>query len=248
MKKPFFVFVTLLVWMCSAAVQAAPDPDRRVQSILFSPGESSTTIKGTLTGRAYVDYQLKANAGQTLKVSMHPSNRSNYFNILPPDSKDDAMFIDGAGDSIFESLLPDDGIYTVRVFLVRSAARRKEHSDFTLSIALTGQPLPPLSAKVDALVPGTRFHARATIRCQPVYTQTRECEAFVIRRGFDGTATVELRWDKMWRRRILFMKGEAFVSDVAKTLSSSKDNTGNYIVTFAGDKRFEIPEALIFGG
>ena len=38
-----------------------------------------------------------------------------------------------------------------------------------------------------------------------------ECEAYVVRRGFDGTATVELRWqsegNQEMRRRILFVMG-----------------------------------------
>lgn len=46
----------------------------------------------------------------------------------------------------------------------------------------------------------------------------RECEAFVIRCGVDGTATVEVR-----------------CGDFS-------------VVRFGGDERFEIPDALVSGG
>jgi hypothetical protein len=42
---------------------------------------------------------------------------------------------------------------------MRSAARRNEASDYTLTISATGKALPPLPASKDALLPGTKFHA-----------------------------------------------------------------------------------------
>ncbi len=69
----------------------------------------------------------------------------------------------------------------------------------------------------------------------------------MIRRGFDGTATVELRWDKAKKRRILFVKGEPLVADVPQSMTSSRDERG-WRVTFNGDEHFEIPEPLVFGG
>lgn len=68
----------------------------------------------------------------------------------------------------------------------------------------------------------------------------------MIRRGFDGTATVELRWDKAKKRRILFVKGEPLVADVPQSMTSSRDERG-WRVTFNGDEHFEILEPLVFG-
>lgn len=67
----------------------------------------------------------------------------------------------------------------------------------------------------DAVIPGTPFHASTKIACVPYIEKFRdkkqqECEAFVTRRGFDGTATT--------------------------------------IITFDTDERYEIFDALIFGG
>jgi hypothetical protein len=71
--------------------------------------------------------------------------------------------------------------------------------------------------------------------------------SLVIRRGFDGTATVELRWDGAGKRRILFIKGEPKAADVFQAMTSTRNERG-WKVTFGGDEYFEIPEPLVFGG
>ncbi len=94
---------------------------------------------------------------------------------------------------------------------------------------------------------GARFHAQAKVPCAPAYTQVRECTAGVVRRGFDGTATVELRWDKGGQRRILFVKGEPKAADVAQAMTYTRNERG-WVVSFGGEENFEIPEPLVFGG
>ena len=75
----------------------------------------------------------------------------------------------------------------------------------------------------------------------------QECEAFVIRRGFDGTATVEIPQADSLTRRILFVKGKPVASDSPyPVIYSRKDDLT--IVTFDTDERYEIPDALVFGG
>jgi hypothetical protein len=85
------------------------------------------------------------------------------------------------------------------------------------------------------------------VRCEPRYTKVRECEAGVVRRGRDGTATVELRWDQAGKRRILFVKGKPEAADVPQPMTFTRDERG-WKVSFGGDERFEIPEALVSGG
>lgn len=234
----------------SLPVHAAPEAARTVKKVSFAAGSDSALFKGSVKGRGYTDYQLRAGAGQTLKASLQVSNRSTYFNILPPGSRDVAMFIEGGGDRSFDGLLPDDGVYTLRVYLVRAAARRQEAADFTLSIGLAGKALAPLPAKVDALVSGTRYHATTTVACEPAYAKSkaRACEAGVVRRGHDGTATVELRWDSNGKRRVLFVKGRPEASDASQPFTFSRNQRGNYVLVFDGNERFEIPEPLVFGG
>lgn len=242
--------ILLCLLLLASSARAAGDDERLVKPVQFKKGKSATTLSGSIKGYRTIDYQIRAAAGQTLKLSLKGSNLANYFNLLPPDSPDAAMAVGELSDNRFEGMLPDDGVYTIRVFLMRAAARRHEISGFRLAVALEGRPLAPLSAKTDALIPGTRYHASGTVPCAPAFTQTRECAASVVRRSRDGTATVALRWDMADRavqRRILFVRGEPVAADVPLPLTFVRDERG-WRVRLGDDESFEIPEALVFGG
>jgi len=241
-----FIFVQPVVDTATAA-----DSNIRTERVQFAKGATSAIIKGHLKGYSDVDYLVRGGAGRTITVSLKRSNLLNYFNVLPPGSKDVAMYAGQTGED-FKGVLPTDGDYTIRVYLVRAAARRNESSNYTLSITVTGKALMPIPASKDAVIPGTPFHASAKITCVPYIEKFREkkpqeCEAFVIRRGFDGTVTVEIPQANSVPRRILFVKGKPVASDspYPVTFSRKDDLT---IVTFDTDERYEIPDALVFGG
>jgi hypothetical protein len=219
------------------------------ERVKFAKGASSAKIKGQLKGDETVDYVLRASAGQTLTVTLKWSNGANYFNVLPPNSTDVAMFIGQIGGD-FKGILPTDGDYTVRVYLMRSAARRNESSDYTLTFSVTGKPLVPVPASQDAVIPGTPYHARAPFTCVAnPYAETRpqKCEAFVIRRGFDGTATVEIQHDGIVKRRLLFLKGKPVASDSYESMAVTRQGDVT-TVKFDSGEHYEIVDALIFGG
>jgi hypothetical protein len=231
------------------AAAAAQPPAPRQERVTFARGASSATIKGKVTGDETVDYVVRAGAGQTITVSLKPSSPSNYFNVLPPDSADVAMYAGQTGDD-YTSMLPADGDYKVRVYLVRAAARRNASSTFTLTIGVTGKALAPLPASQDALVKGTPFHATAPISCVPMPygdTAPKPCEASVIRRGVDGTATVEIALGPAGKRRILFVQGKPVVSDSSEKMTVTRKGDLT-TVTFESGERHEIPDALVTGG
>jgi hypothetical protein len=146
-------------------------------------------------------------------------------------------------------MLPTDGDYTVRVYLMRNAARRNEASEYTLTISVTGRALPPLPASRDALIPGTPFHASASVRCLPMpfgETKPQQCDAFVIRRGVDGTATVEIPSQGM-KRRILFVQGKPVASDSFEKMTVTRQGDVT-TVKFESGEFYEIVDAMIFGG
>jgi len=235
-----------LLTQTAIASYAAAGPGIRQERVQFAKGASSAVIAGTIEGDADVDYMVRARAGQTLSVTLEESNPQNYFNVLPPDTEV-AMFV-GSDGADFTRVLPADGDYTIRVYLMRPAARRNESSDYTLGIAVSGSALAPLPASQDALVPGTQFHASTTIPCVPfLETQPRDCEAFVIRRGFDGTATVEVRLANSLKRRILFVKGEPVASDSPDALTATRRQDVT-TVKLGSDERYEIPDVLVSGG
>ena len=237
----------LLVAHAFPLAHAAGEPGIRTETVQFAKGAMSAQLKGSIKGDAGVDYTISARAGQTLTVTLKPSNASNYFNINPPGSEA-AMFIGSTSGSEAKAVLPADGTYVVRVYLMRNAARRNETSSYTLTIAVTGKALAPLAASKDALIPGTRYHASAQVACTPPFDpKPQQCAAFVTRRGFDGTATVEVRLPGSTPRRILFVGGAPVASDATESMAHSHDGDTT-AVKFGADERYAIPDALVRGG
>ena len=237
-----------LVALGPLTVHAAAEAGPHRQAVQFAKGASSAQLRGTIKGDGDVDYTVNARAGQTLTVRLKSSNASLYFNINPPGSADVSMFIGNLQGAEAKVMLPADGSYVVRVYLMRNAARRNESAAYTLDVAVTGQALAPLPAAQDALVAGTRFHATAAVPCQtPGADAGASCKAGVIRRGRDGTATVELRGANGLVRNLLFVKGQPVASDSAQPMTSSRQ--GDLVtVRFGSDERYDVPDALLTGG
>jgi hypothetical protein len=235
---------SMLVLVGATAATEGP----RQEQVQFAKGASSAVIKGQLKGDAMVDYVVRAAAGQTLSVKLQESNPQNYFNVMPPGSKGSAMFVGDTGED-YAGMLPADGDYVVRVYLMRPAARRGESSDYTVTIGVTGKPLAAVPASKDAQVPGTHYHAEAQVKCVPAYaTEVRDCDASVIRRGFDGTATVDIAGGAEIRS-ILFVRGKPVASNASRIDALSSERKGDVTIVKLGDaERYEIPDALVNGG
>jgi len=242
----FLLAATVALAPVSAPAWAQPAPPRE-ERVTFAKGASVATISGQLKGDADVDYLVRAAAGQTLSVELKVTNRQNYFNVLPPGSDGVAMYAAQTGEP-YTGILPADGDYKVRVYLMRSAARRNEASTYTLTIRVTGAALPALPASQDALVPGTPFHASASIKCVAPFGDPppKPCEAFVIRRGIDGTATVEIAYAG-GRRRLLFVKGKPVASDASDKMTFTRQGEVT-TVRFESGEFYEIPDPLVIGG
>jgi hypothetical protein len=244
----FFVGITsiLLIFSPILANGAMPQSNGRIEQVQFSQGATSKVIKGQIKGDNDIDYVVKAGAGQTLKVTLQGTNLQNYFNVNPPNSEQ-SMFVGSSSGNTFQGILPTEGNYTIRVYLMRPAARRNESSNYTLNISITGKSLASVSSKVDAVIPGTNFHASAKVVCRGFIDDSiKQCEAFVIRRGFDGTATVEIRSSNL-KRRILFVKGNPIASDSPYKLSVVRKGDLN-IISLGDLEKFEIPDVLVTGG
>jgi hypothetical protein len=229
------------------AVAASEAGATHRQTVQFAKGKSSAQVRGSVKGDADAEYTINARAGQTLAVSLKSSNGSLNFNISPAGAGE-AMFIGGTLGVKANVMLPADGSYVVQVYLMRNAARRHESAPYTLDMAVTGQPLAPLPAAQDALVPGTRFHATADVPCQTLGGAAgASCKAGVVRRGRDGTATVEMRSANGSVRNVLFVKGQPVASDSAQPMTSSRQ--GDVLtVRFGSDERYDVPDALVTGG
>ena len=109
-------------------------------------------------------------------------------------------------------------------------------------------PLPALPASQDAKVAGTRFHATTQLPCKPPYgAAPTRCEAGVVRRGRDGTATVEIRGPNQLLRQILFVKGEPTASDATDPMTFAREGDST-MVKIGADERYTLPDALVRGG
>jgi hypothetical protein len=125
----------LIAWV--ATVAQATGPKIKEQEVQFQTGGTSTTLKGKLKGDEIVDYKVRASAGQSLAIAFKPGNPSAYFNVLPPGS-DAAIFIGSTSGNRYQGALTADGTYTIRVYLMRNAARRNESASYTLDVEVSG--------------------------------------------------------------------------------------------------------------
>jgi hypothetical protein len=102
----------------------------------FAKGANSATIEGRIQGDMTIGYLLGARQGQSMNVSMASDNGANTFNIIAPGEGDEAMFVGSNAGNQFEGTLPASGDYKVRVYLMRSAARRDEIANYRLEMII----------------------------------------------------------------------------------------------------------------
>lgn len=243
------VAAALTLWQGSAAAQ-----DIRQERVKFAHGASSATLSGSLKGDETIDYVLGAKAGQTMTVSLETASTSTYFNVLPPGSEA-AIFIGSTSGKTFTGVLPADGDYAVRVYLMRSAARRNEVAKYTLTVGIDGGSLGQAPA-TDAKVPGTPYHATGTVPCSvgPDPKGSAQCSFGVIR-GAPGNAEVQLAppgYDVTLHRdkveTVLVFTGTTVTSrDPARKVTASKAGD-DWSISVNEFLFYTIPEAVISGG
>lgn len=119
--------LVLLVLPLSIFARGAP------QRVRFQSGHTSARLRGRIVGRDAKDYVVGAKAGQAMAVRLSSSNPATYFVIYS---------INGRANDMNETTewsenLTESGDYLIRVFMMRSAARRKgAAANFTLSISI----------------------------------------------------------------------------------------------------------------
>lgn len=219
----------------------------RQERIQFSSGKTNKIIQSSLQGDEFVDYLINAKAGQTMKIELITSNNGSSFNVFAPKAipgKDGAIFIGAINGNSFQEKLSASGDYLIRIGLVRSAARKKEIANYKLKVDITG------NTSSDAKVAGTKFNATGNIPCSMGNgAPTGSCAFGVVRRG-NGSADVTVKKPDGRSRTIFFEKGKAISADISQAdygeFSSSKES--DLFIIRIGNERYEIPEAVIFGG
>ena len=241
--------IALLALACLGllAMPALAETDIRRETVHFEKGKDSTVVKGRIKGYETIDYQLNARAGQTLEVTLKTSNRSNYFNVLQP-GEESALFVGSTSGDHFSGVLPKNGDYSLRLYLMRNAARRNEVANYSLSVRITGN---PTEKPVDANLGPTHYDASGNVRCstgQP--TLDKECAFRVIRNLQQQSAEIwiaRLAPNKTPRFRVLNYAGKKFTATDDAALSWQRKDD-NWQLTVDGREFFFIPDALIHGG
>jgi hypothetical protein len=249
MLRSFLSAASIALAVVLAAPATASD-GIETRTIRFAQGASSATMKGTIAGRQTVDYKLRARAGQTMSVTLDTRHGANYFNVLPPGSNDVAI-PDAIERQTWSGPLPADGEYTVRVYLMRSAARRNESASYTLTVAVTGGTGAATSTlgqapASDAKVRGTPYHATGPVPCwmgnAPVGSS--QCEFGVIR-GRPGNAEVHIK-PAGGLERVLSFRGNTVTSGSDKVKASKAGDM--WTIEVNDYEHYQIPEAVISGG
>lgn len=224
----------------------------RTERVSFQKGTSSATIEGTVRGDELIDYLLNVRNGQYMNVSMTTNNGANYFNIMEPGEEYEAVFNGSVNENQFEGTTAKSGDYRIRVYLMRSAARRGEQANYRLemNVSGSGNSENPVTSG-DATVAGTNFNATGNIPCKMQENQatTVNCKFGVIRRG-NGDADVQVTASDGTVRFIYFQNGEAVgydKSDGDKGEFQARKASDLYIIHI-GNELYEIPEAVIYGG
>jgi hypothetical protein len=231
------------------ALAAAGIETRPIQ---FAKGASSATVKGTIKGDQTVDYTVRARAGQTMSVKLDTRHTANYFNVLPPGSNDVAIFIGSTSGNDWSGALAADGEYTIRVYLMRSAARRNETAKYTMTVGIAGgAAASPPSAHVerpwDAKVDGTPYHATGEVPCSmgTAPPASARCPFGVIR-GKQGDAEVHVTPPGGFER-VLSFSGDKVSAGAGGVVRASK--SGDLWSVDVNDyEHYQIPEAVISGG
>ena len=222
-------------------------------AVRFPPGKSGTTIQGSLRGDETVDYKLRAAAGQDMKVRVNPG--TVYFNVLPPGSNDVALFVGSRDGDTFASKLPDAGEYRIRVYQMGSAKSSGKARNFTIEVSITGAAADASAAAapsdhIERAGQG-RFDATGKIPCAWAAGQPMSQCDFGVARAGGGTATVVVTRPDGRKRTIFFDKGKAIGADLSQAdgdMTFRVTKEADLFMIRAGRERYEMPEAVIFGG
>jgi hypothetical protein len=203
-------------------------------------------------GYQTVDYVLGASKGQSMNVSMATKHTATYFNVLAPGEREVAFFNGSQGENQFEGTLAATGDYTIRVYMMRSAARRNEKADYRLEMIVTGKVQPAASSGSSAThASSEHYDATGKVPCAQYKSQPMgQCEFGVTRTGNAGARVVIALPDGS-KRTIVFIDGRATSASLgegAVDVAVSAQRDGDLNKVSVGDERYEIPDAVVSGG
>ncbi len=248
---------TATAWLAAGPAQAG---DARTEHVKFAHGSTSASISDQIQGDEYLVYKLRAKNGQFLRVRLTADNQNTDFNLYIPGRGpgDEALYnSEMGGKREYYGQLYKDGEHSISVFQNRNAARKGRVSRYDLFVEITGGPnaagdtsSSAADMSHDAKVPGTDFHATGIIPCSMGHGQpTGDCDIGVKREG-NGSGMVTVTKPDGAQRVIYFERGKATGYDQSQAdrghFKARKES--DLSIVHIGEERYEIPDAVLFGG
>ena len=144
--KKLLVCLLVSALLVGTAVTMAEAATKQMQ---FAKGKTSASVSGKIKGNDSMDYVIRASAGQTMTVDFKAGKGAAYFNVLPPGSTGEAIFVGSSEGDHFKAALPADGDYTIRVYLMGGAKDSGKPVSYTLKVGI------PASGKSSAATTGS---------------------------------------------------------------------------------------------
>lgn len=226
------------------------DDSIRTRRLQFKKDSSATVVTGRIKGYETVDYLVTGRKGQYANVSLATRHSATYFNLLAPGQTAVAFFNGSVHRNQYEGTLPEDGDYRIRVYMMRSAARRHEVADYRLEVVIAAPGKASAVPASDTQVPGTGYHATGSVRCAMGAGQAMQSCAFGVTREGRGSGMVTVTRPDGHKRVIVFDGGRAVGHDQSQAdkVSFGAMRQGDLTIVRIGDERYEIPDAVIHGG
>lgn len=121
--------------LCLAGAAVAQDIPSR--PLVFEAGRNVALVEGRLAGDDTVDYVFDARGGERVTAILE-AGTIGYFNVLPPGSQGEAIFIGSSEGDRFSGILDKPGEYRFRVYQMRATARRGESTAYSLRVEVAG--------------------------------------------------------------------------------------------------------------
>lgn len=132
MRRSFLMALICAVVAPAAFPQEAGSPVR----VTFHDDLTVRSFEDALDGFNEISYVVALREGQSLQVSLASNNISNCFDIYAPGATK-PFYVGGDSGSTHRMLARTAGDYTVKVFLLRLAARDNQSAQYTLELKLT---------------------------------------------------------------------------------------------------------------
>jgi hypothetical protein len=245
-------FLTALLVVCAGVLLTSSlhAQERQTKRLSIPTGKTSVSATGSITGYQDIDYIVNAAAGQTMTVKMKSNINSNYFLVYGPGNTETALYNSDAGEQTWTTTLTQSGDHTIRVYLMRSAARNNVKANFTVTVTVKGS---AATKPGDALVPGTKFNATSIIDAAltpDVAIGSTKADVGVIRYA-NGDAELHITNAKKQQRIFRYSKATGkFTCTFPEgwKLETTKSGEYDWIVSVNDQEYYKIPEAVIVGG